>query len=64
MCPLSENARIVCFVGDDVFLVLLGLVSIIDEIVSVFPTGAEQTCGKTRRMHFGPKFEINFHGIS
>ena len=36
-----------CIVGDDVFfgvVVGVGLVSIIDEILRVFPTSTEQTC--------------------
>ena len=46
-----------CFllVGDDGFfgvLVGVGLVSIIDEIVRVFPTSAKQTCGDDKMRHF------------
>ena len=42
-------------VGDDGFfcvVVGVGLVSIIDQVVRVFPTSAEQTCGTTRRGTF------------
>ena len=44
-----------CIVSDDgVFGVVGGVVldSIIDEIVSVFPTSAEQTCGYDKMKHF------------
>ena len=43
-----------CIVGDDGVLgvVGVGLVSIVDEIVSVFPTSAEQTCGHDKMRHF------------
>ena len=44
-----------CVVGDDgVFglVVGVGLVSIIDDIVRVFPTNAEQTCGHDKMRHF------------
>ena len=45
----------VVVVGDDgVFCVVVrvGLVSIIDEIVRVFPTSAEQTCRHDKMRHF------------
>ena len=44
-----------CIVGDDGFfgvVVGVGLVLIIDEIVRVFPTSAEQTCGHDKMRHF------------
>ena len=44
-----------CTAGDDVFfgvVVGVGLVSIIDEIVSDFATSAQQTCGHDKMRHF------------
>ena len=43
-----------CIVGDDgsFGVVGVGFVSIIDEIVSVFSTSAEQTCGHDKMRHF------------
>ena len=44
-----------CIVGDDGVsgvVVGVGLVSIIDEIVCVFPTSAEETCGHDKMRHF------------
>ena len=44
-----------CVVGDGGFIgivVGVGLVSLIDEIVCVFPTIAEQTCGHDKMKHF------------
>ena len=43
-----------CIIGDDGIFVVGGvvLVSIVDEIVRVFPTGAEQTCGNDKMRHF------------
>ena len=38
-----------CIVGDDG---VSGLVSIIDELVRVFPTSAEGTCGHDKMRHF------------
>ena len=43
-----------CIVGDDGVsgvVVGVGLVSIIDEIVRVFPTSAEQMCGHDKMKH-------------
>ena len=74
---MSENGCFVLLVMMVFFGVVVGVgvVSIIDEIVRVFPTCAEQTCGhdkmrhfmffrKTRHVHVGPKFEVNVHGMS
>ena len=50
-----------CIVGDDVvFGIVVGvrLVSIIDEIVRVFPTNAEQTCGQSKMRHFSGKHDM------